>query len=383
VTFGWTDTQLFIGVHRVIEERRIILQSKYQSPTVQLVMNMIGGTMSKMRVVQISHPNEPFELVEREIPEPGAGAVRIKVQACGICHSDSLAKEGTFPGLQYPRIPGHEVVGIIDALGPGVAGWTTDQRVGVGWHGGHCGYCEACRRGDFFACQIAAQITGLTYDGGYAEYMIAPSSALALVPAELSPVEAGPLMCAGLTTFNALRSSGARPGDLVAVLGVGGLGHLGVQFAAKMGFQTVAIARGSDKEPLARELGARHYIDSQGQDPAAELLKLGGARVILATVTSGDAMSAVLGGLGVNGKLLVLGAPHSLEVSPFLLIAGRRSVVGWYSGTSIDAQDTLSFSVLAGVRSMNEVFPLERATEAYERMMSGQARFRVVLTTGH
>jgi len=339
--------------------------------------------MSKMHVVQVSRPNGPFELVEREIPEPGPGAVRVKVQACGICHSDSLVKEGTFPGIQYPRVPGHEVVGLIDALGPGVAGWRTGQRVGVGWHGGHCGYCDACRRGEFFACQIAAQVTGLTYDGGYADYMVTPSSALARVPAELSAVEAGPLMCAGLTTFNALRNSGARPGDLVAVLGVGGLGHLGVQFAAKIGFETVAIARGGDKEPLARELGARHYIDSQAQDPAAALLKLGGARIILATVTNGAAMSAVLGGLGVHGKLMVLGAPESLEVSPFLLISGHRSVEGWYSGTSIDSQDTLSFSVLSGVRSMNEVFPLERVTEAYERMMSGKARFRVVLTTGH
>jgi len=339
--------------------------------------------MSSMRVAQVSHPNGPFELIEREIPEPGAGSVRIQVQACGICHSDSLVKEGTFPGLQYPRVPGHEVVGLIDAVGPGVAGWTAGQRVGVGWHGGHCGYCGACRRGDFFACQLALQITGISYDGGYADYMIAPAVALARLPEELSAVEAAPLMCAGITTFNALRHSGARPGDLVAVLGLGGLGHLGVQFAAKMGFQTVAIARGEDKGPLARELGAWHYIDSRAQDPAAELLKLGGARVILATVTNGEAMSAVLGGLGVHGTLMVLGAPESLEVSPFLLIAGHRSVEGWYSGTSIDSQDTLSFSVLTGVRSMNEVFPLERATEAYERMMSGQARFRVVLTTGH
>ena len=339
--------------------------------------------MPRMRVVQVSHPNGPFELVEREIPEPGSGSVRIKVEACGICHSDSLVKEGTFPGLQYPRVPGHEVVGLIDTVGPDVVGWAAGQRVGVGWHGGHCGYCDSCRRGDFFACPIAAQVTGLTYDGGYADYMVAPASALALVPEELSAVEAGPLMCAGLTTFNSLRNSGARPGDLVAILGVGGLGHLGVQFAAKMGFKTVAIARGGDKEPLARELGAYYYIDSQAQVPAAELLTLGGARVILATVTSGEAMSAVLGGLGVNGKLMVLGAPESLEVSPFLLITGRRSVMGWYSGTSIDSQDTLSFSVLTGVRSMNEVFPLERAAEAYERMMSGKARFRVVLTTGH
>jgi D-arabinose 1-dehydrogenase-like Zn-dependent alcohol dehydrogenase len=339
--------------------------------------------MLRMRVVQVPRPNGPFALVERDIPEPGAGAVRIQVEACGICHSDALIREGTFPGIQYPRVPGHEVIGRIDGVGPGVTGWTTGQRVGVGWHGGQCGSCDACRRGDFFACQVAAQITGLSYDGGYADYMVAPASALALVPSDLSAVEAGPLMCAGVTTFNSLRHSGARPGDVVAILGVGGLGHLGVQFAAKMGFRTVAIARGEDKEPLAKKLGAWQYIDSQAQDPAAELVNLGGARVILATVTSGEAMRAVLGGLGVRGTLVVLGAAESLEVSPLLLIAGRRSVVGWYSGTSIDAQDTLAFSVLHGVRSMNEVFPLERATEAYERMMSGKARFRVVLTTGH
>jgi D-arabinose 1-dehydrogenase-like Zn-dependent alcohol dehydrogenase len=338
--------------------------------------------MSKMRVVQVPHPNGPFELVERGIPEPGTGSVRIKVQACGICHSDSMIKEGTFPNIQYPRVPGHEVVGFIDAVGPGVTEWTAGQRVGVGWHGGHCGSCDSCRRGEFFACEIAAQITGVSYDGGYADYMVAPASALALVPDDLSAVEAGPLMCAGVTTFNALRNSSARPGDVAAILGVGGLGHLGVQFAARMGFKTVAIARGSDRAPLAKQLGAHHYIDSQAQDAAAELRKLGGARVILATVTNGQAMSAVLGGLGVRGQLIVLGAPESLEVSPFLLISGRRSVVGWYSGTSIDSQDTLAFSVLTGVRSMNEVFPLERATEAYERMMSGKARFRVVVTTG-
>jgi D-arabinose 1-dehydrogenase-like Zn-dependent alcohol dehydrogenase len=339
--------------------------------------------MSKMRVVQVTHPNGPLELVEREIPEPGAGSVRIKVEACGICHSDSLTKEGAWPGIEYPRVPGHEIAGIIDAVGAGVAGWTAGQRVGVGWHGGHCGYCDSCRRGDFITCQIAPQIPGITYDGGYADYMIAPAGALALIPEGLSAVDAGPLMCAGITTFNSLRNSGARPGDLVAVLGVGGLGHLGVQFAAKMGFKTVAIARGMDKEPLARELGAWHYIDSQEQDPAAELLKLGGARAILATATSGKAMSAVLGGLGINGKLIVLGAAaEPLEVNAISLLMGRRSVVGWPSGSSIDSQDTLSFSVLTGVRAMTEVFPLERAAEAYERMMSGKARFRVVLTTG-
>jgi D-arabinose 1-dehydrogenase-like Zn-dependent alcohol dehydrogenase len=339
--------------------------------------------MSKMRAVQVAQPNGPFELVEREIPEPGAGRVRVKVEACGICHSDSLTKEGLWPGIQYPRVPGHEVAGIIDAVGTGVPGWTEGQRVGVGWHGGHCGYCDACRRGDFFACQIALQVCGVSYDGGYADYMIAPAEALALIPDELSDVEAGPLMCAGITTFNSLRHSGAQPGDVVAILGIGGLGHLGVQFAAKMGFKTVAIARGSDKEPLAKQLGAQHYIDSQTQDVGAELLKLGGAKVILATVTNGKAMSAALGGLGVNGKFIVLGAADEpLEVPALLLITGRRSVLGWYSGTSIDSQDTLNFSVQTGVRAMIEVFPLERVNEAYERMMSGKARFRVVLTTG-
>ena len=334
-----------------------------------------------MRVVQVTRPNGPFELVEREIPEPAGGQVRIKVEACGICHSDSLIKEGTIPGVQYPRVPGHEVTGIVDAVGAGVVGWTEGQRVGIGWHGGYCGRCEPCRRGDFFACQWG-QVTGITYDGGYADYMVAHSSALALLPEELSAVEAGPLVCAGVTTFNSLRNSGARANDVVAVLGLGGLGHLGVQFAAKMGFKTVVIARGGDKEPLAMKLGAQHYIDSQAQDAAAELVRVGGAKVILATVTNAQAMSAALGGLGINGKLIVLGAPHEpLEVSAGLLIGGRRSVAGWYSGTSIDSQDTLSFSALSGVRAMTEVYPLERAAEAYELMMSGKARFRVVLTT--
>ena len=338
--------------------------------------------MPKMRVAQIARPGGPFELVEREIPQPQAGCVRIKVQACGICHSDSLVKEGHWPGLQYPRVPGHEVSGIVDAVGAGVAQWKPGQRVGVGWHGGHCGHCDACRSGDFFGCQVALQITGISFDGGYADYLVAPAIALALMPDGLSPVEAAPLMCAGITTYNALRNSQARPGDLVAVLGLGGLGHLGVQYAVKMGFKTVGIARGRDKEPLARKLGAHHYIDSQAQDPSAELLKLGGAKVILATLTNGDAMSTVQGGLGVNGTLVVIGAAPSMQVSPLVLIGGRRSVKGWYSGTAIDSQDTLAFSVLAGVRSMNEVYPLERMAEAYERMMSGKARFRVVLTTG-
>ncbi len=339
--------------------------------------------MSTMRAVQVSHPNGPLELVTRQIPEPGNGSVRVKVEACGICHSDAMTKTGGWPGIQYPRVPGHEVAGIIDAVGAGVAGWTRGQRVGVGWYGGHCGYCESCRRGDFVTCQIAAQVSGITYDGGYAEYMIAPAEALALIPDEISAVDAGPLMCAGVTTFNSLRNSGVRAGDLVAVLGVGGLGHLGIQFAARMGFKTVAIARGKDKELLARKLGAWRYIDSQAQDAAAELLKLGGAKVILATVTNGKAMSAILGGLGVNGKLVILGAAtEPLEVPALLLIGGRRAVVGWPSGSSMDSQDTLAFSALSGVRAMTEVFPLDRAAEAYEHMMSGKARFRAVLLTG-
>lgn len=335
--------------------------------------------MATMRVVQVSRPDGPFETVERQIPEPGAGSVRVRVQACGICHSDTLTKQGLFPGIQYPRVPGHEVAGVIDAVGPGTTGWEPGQRVGVGWNGGYCGRCDHCRRGDFFAC-VTGQVTGITYDGGYAEYLIAPANAVALMPAELPPIEAAPLMCAGITTFNALRNSGARPGDMVAVLGLGGLGHLAVQYAAKMGFRTVGIARGKDKEAFARQLGASVYIDSVSQDPAAELTKLGGAKVVLATATSGDAMTAVQGGLAPNGTLLVVGAPHSLEVSPFVLISGRRSIKGWYSGTSIDSQDTLAFSARTGVRSMNETFPLERASEAYDRMMSGKARFRVVLT---
>jgi len=333
----------------------------------------------KMRVVQVPEPKGPFEIVEREIPEPKAGWVRVKVEACGICHSDSLTKEGHWPGIQYPRVPGHEVIGVIDAVGPAVAGWRAGQRVGIGWHASHCGYCDPCRRGDFFACQVELLTTGISFDGGYAEYMLAPAKALALVPDDLSSIEGAPLMCAGLTTFNALRNSGARPGDVVGVLGIGGLGHLGVQYAAKMGFRTVAIARGKDKEALARKLGASHYIDSQAADPAAELNKLGGARVVIATVTNGEAMAAVIGGLAPHGALLVIGASGPIPVNPILLINAKRSVQGWYSGTSIDSQDTLNFSTTTGVQSMNEFYPLEKVTEAYERMMSGKARFRVVL----
>jgi len=335
-----------------------------------------------MRAVQVKSANGPFELVERPIPEPGPGRVRIKVQACGVCHSDVFTKTGAFPGIQYPRVPGHEVVGTIDAVGQGVPDWRQGQRVGVGWHGGHCGHCPSCRRGDFITC-VNGQVPGIAYDGGYADYMIAPFEALAAIPEELASAEAAPLLCAGITTYNALRHSGARPGDVVAVLGIGGLGHLGVQFAAKMGYRTVAIARGADKGPLAKKLGAHIYLDSVAQDVPAELKKLGGAKVILSTVTSAKAISAVLGGLGVDGKMIVVGAaPEPIEVSPFLLIGGRRSVEGWPSGTSIDSEDTLAFSALAGIRPMIETMPLERAAEAYEKMMSGNARFRMVITTG-
>jgi D-arabinose 1-dehydrogenase-like Zn-dependent alcohol dehydrogenase len=336
--------------------------------------------MATMRAVQVTRQNGPLELVEREIPEPGPGQVRIRVEACGICHSDSFTKEGTFPGITYPRVPGHEIAGVVDAVGAGVVWLERGQRAAVGWHGGHCGHCDSCRRGDFVTC-VEGKVPGISYDGGYADYTVVPAEAVARVPNDLSAVEAGPLMCAGITTFNALRHSGARPGDVVAVLGIGGLGHLGVQFANKMGFHTVAIARGADKEPLARELGAAHYVDSVAADPASELQKLGGAKIVLATVTAGSAMAAVVGGLGVDGKLLIVGAADSFEISPLALIGGRRSIAGWPSGRSIDSEDTLGFSSLTGVRPMNELYPLERAAEAYDRMMSGNARFRVVLTT--
>ena len=291
-----------------------------------------------MRAVRVTRAKGPLELVEVTIPEPGPGSVRIKVEACGICHSDSVTKEALFPGIQFPRAPGHEVAGVIDAVGAGVAGWRAGQRVGVGWHGGHCGYCDSCRRGDFVTCQIAPQIPGISYDGGYADYMIAPVGALAAIPEGLTAVEAAPLMCAGITTFNSLRHSGARPGDTVAVLGIGGLGHLGVQFAAKMGFKTVAIARGADKAPLARTLGAQHYIDSEATDAAAELVKLGGARVILATVTSGKAMSAVLGGLGVDGRLVV-----EVKSSELLAASAKRQLFNYLRATSLSVGLLLRF----------------------------------------
>jgi D-arabinose 1-dehydrogenase-like Zn-dependent alcohol dehydrogenase len=338
--------------------------------------------MATMRAVQVSSPGGEFELVEREVPQPGRGEVLVRVQACGVCHSDSLAKEGHFPGVPSPIVPGHEIAGVIESLGEDVHGWEAGRRVGVGWFGGNCGYCEPCRRGDLIGCENMG-IPGITFDGGYADYVLVKSSALASMPGELAAEEAAPLLCAGITTFNALRHSGAHGGDLVAILGVGGLGHLGVQFAAKLGFDTVAIARGPEKEELARRLGARRYIDSRAQDPAEELMKLGGAKVILATVTSAAAMAAAAGGLGRRGRLVVVGAsPEPLEVSPGMLIGGDLSVAGHASGTSKDSEDTLAFSVLSGVRPMIETRPLEEASAAYEKMMSGDARFRMVVTTG-
>jgi D-arabinose 1-dehydrogenase-like Zn-dependent alcohol dehydrogenase len=338
--------------------------------------------MAKMRVAQVARAGGSFELVERDIPEPGPGQARIRVQACGVCHSDVFSKEGAFPGMRYPLVPGHEVAGVIDALGAGVVPWKVGDRVGVGWHGGHDGTCPSCRRGDFITCRNL-QITGVSHDGGYAEFMLAPAQVLARIPDGLSAEHAAPLMCAGVTTYNPLRNSGALPGHLVGILGIGGLGHLGVQFASKMGFRTVAIARGRDKESEARKLGAHHYIDSAAESVADELTKLGGAQVVLATVTNAKAMSATIGGLDVNGKLLVVGAtPEAIEASPFQLIMARRSVQGWPSGRAIDSEDTLAFSAQSGVKPMIETMPLERAAEAYDRMLSGKARFRVVLTIG-
>src|SRR5213596_3183401 len=326
----------------------------------------------KMKAAQISKPGGDWELVERAIPEPGAGRVRVKVEACGICHSDMFVKEGLWPGLQYPRVPGHEIAGVVDLPGEGVTQWKKGQRVGVGWHGGHDFVCDECRRGDFAMC-VNRKVTGIDFDGGYAEYMIAPASALAAIPDELPAEEAGPFMCAGVTVYNALRNSGARSGDVVAVHGIGGLGHLGVQYARRMGFETVAVGRGRDKEPLARKLGAHHYIDSGTGNATTELQKLGGARVILATAPNAKAISALVDGLSVDGKLLIPAAPaEPLGLSVLPLIMGRRSVAGWYSGTAMDSQETLKFSVLSGVHPMNEVFPLERVAEAYERMISGK-----------
>ena len=335
--------------------------------------------MSKMRAIIVPEPGGRFLMVERDLPEPGRHEVRIRVHACGVCHSDSVIVGGLMPGLSYPRIPGHEVIGVIDALGPDVDGWEVGTRVGVGWFGGSCGYCGHCRRGDAFACENVHGATGITRDGGYATHMLALTSALAHVPEALDSVESAPLLCAGITTFNALRNCGAKPGDLVAIHGVGGLGHLGIQFAARSGFRTVAVNRGRDKEALARSLGAHDYIDSDAGDPAQALLAMGGAKAILATVTNAEAMQAISGGLGVNGTLMVIGAVGALTVNSLDLLGKRASVRGWYSGTAANSEDTLSFSQLNKIASMNEIYPLEEAQAAYDWMMSGKARFRVVL----
>ncbi len=330
------------------------------------------------RAIQVPAAGGAFQLVTREFPDPGPGHVRIRVQACGVCHSDVITKLGIFP-IQYPRVPGHEVAGVVDAVGADVPLFKVGQRVGLGWHGGHCNYCIPCRRGDFILCQNM-QISGITFDGGYSDYVIAPANALAFIPESLSHADAAPLLCAGITTYNSLRNSGARPGDTVAILGIGGLGHLGVQYAAKSGYRTVAIARGADKGPLAKQLGAHIYIDSTTQDPAKELQKLGGAVVILATVTNAESLASAVGGLGPGGKLIINGVPEQpFNVNAGVLVNGRRSVVGWPSGTGMDSEDTLNFSALSGIKAMIETYPLEKAEEAYNRMMSGKARFRVVL----
>lgn len=336
--------------------------------------------MAKMRAVQVVQAGAPLELVEREIPEPASGEVRVRVEVCGVCHSDSLTVEGQWPNLSFPRIPGHEIAGVIDAIGAGVVGWRAGQRVGVGWFGGNCGHCEPCRRGWLIDCRNL-RIPGISYDGGYAEAMVAPANALAAIPDEFGAAEAAPLLCAGVTTFNALRHSGAMPGDVVAILGIGGLGHLGVQFANKLGFRTVAIARGADKEALSRKLGAHYFIDSTTEDVAAALNRLGGARAILATVASANGMTPAIDGLAVRGRLIVIGVDaEPIQVSPLQLIGASRSVVGHAAGTAIDSQDALAFSVLSGVRPIIETMPLARAPEAYARMMRGDARFRMVLT---
>jgi D-arabinose 1-dehydrogenase-like Zn-dependent alcohol dehydrogenase len=336
--------------------------------------------IAPMKAAQIPKAGGDFEIVEREIPKPGAGHVLIKVQACGVCHSDLFTKEGYWPGIQYPRVPGHEVAGVIDGLGAGVSEWKKGQRAGVGWHGGHDGTCLQCRRGDFGNCQNL-KIAGISYDGGYQQYMVAPVEALTTLPESLSDVEAAPLLCAGITTYNALRHSGAMPGDLVAVLGIGGLGHLGIQFANKFGYKVAAIGRGLESAALAKKLGANVYIDNKVTNAAEALQKLGGAQVILATAPSSKAMSEVIDGLGPNGKLVVVGASlDSIEVTPVQLITGSRAIQGWASGTPADAEDTLRFAELTGVRPIIETYPLEKAAEAYARMMSGNAQFRVVLT---
>jgi D-arabinose 1-dehydrogenase-like Zn-dependent alcohol dehydrogenase len=332
-----------------------------------------------MRVAQVSAARGPIELAERPILDPGPGKVRVRVEACGVCHSDSVTKGGLFPGLTYPRIPGHEVAGVVDALGEGVTNWTKGQRVGIGWIGGHCTVCQPCRRGKFATCE-RAQIAGIVYDGGYQEYMITSAQGLAAIPDALSFVDAAPLLCAGITTFNALRHSGAMPGDLVAIQGLGGLGHLGIQYANKMGFETVAIGRGDDKKDFATKLGAHHYIDTNAGDPATALQKLGGAKTILATAPDSKSMTPLVAGLCVDGALMVVGVgAEPIEVFPLDIVMPRRNVRGWPSGTATDSEDAMRLAALSGIRPIVETFPFSEAAAAYDRMMSGKARFRVVL----
>ena len=338
--------------------------------------------MATMRAVVVPDAGADFVIEEREVPTPGRDEALVRVHACGVCHSDSFAKEGGYPGVSYPLVPGHEIAGVVEALGDGVQGWEVGQRVGVGWFGGQCGYCEWCRRGDFINCENTV-IPGVTVDGGYADYVLVRANAMASMPEGLSDEEAAPLLCAGITTYNALRHSGATAGARVAILGVGGLGHLAVQFAAQMGFDTVAVARGTGKEELARKLGADHYIDSTDGDPAEKLQALGGVDVILATVTNADAMAALFGGLRPRGTLLIVGASMDpLSIPAAALIGGSTKIAGHASGTARDSEDTLNFSAYTDVRPMIETLPLEKAAEAYEKMMAGDARFRMVLTTG-
>ncbi len=348
--------------------------------TTESIRDTTGIGIAVMKAVQVPKAGADLQVVEREIPQPRAGEVRIRVQACGICHSDALTKEGLWPGIQYPRVPGHEVAGLVDELGTGVTEWKWGQRVGVGWHGGHDNTCRECRRGDFRNCRNL-KIPGISYDGGYQEYMVAPIEALVAIPDSLCAVDAAPLLCAGITTYNSLRHSGALPGDLVAIQGIGGLGHLGVQFAGKFGYKVAAVGRGAGNAVLAKQLGATVYIDSSATNAAEELQKLGGARVILATAPNSKAMSELVNGLSPNGKLMVIGAAFDpIEVTPIQLISGSRVVAGWVAGTPADTEDTLQFADLSGVRPMIETYPLEKAAEGYARMISGKAQFRVVLT---
>lgn len=334
--------------------------------------------MAKMRAVQVSVAGGPFELVERDVPSPGPGQVRIKIEACGVCHSDALVKYAAMPGIALPRVPGHEIAGRIEAVGSGVTSWMEGDRVGVGWHGGHCFQCAACRKGMFINC-ARAKVTGITHDGGYAEFVVVPAESVARIPDQLDPIEAGPLLCAGVTTYNSLRNSGARPGDTVAVQGIGGLGHLGIQYAAKMGFRTIAISRGADKEQLARQLGAHEYLDTQSVSAAEGLRKLGGADLVLATAPSSEAIASVVDGLKPRGKLLIVAAAHEpVSISPLALLSGR-TIAGWPSGSAFDSEETMNFSALTGVKARTEIFKLEQAEEAFNRVMQNKVRFRGVL----